>query len=337
MILVTGGAGYIGSHMTVKLLKANLPVIIFDNLSNSNPAVLNRITKLTGQSFEFIKGDIRDRKALRNLFQNYPINIVVHFAGVKAVGEAEAKPLKYYNNNVSGSVTLLEEMARALVRTIIFSSSATVYGDPGYNQYHEKTPLNPLNVYGKTKLTVENILRDLKRSEPLWRIAILRYFNPVGAHESGLLGEEPRGVPDNLMPLIAQVAMGNRSKLSIFGNDYPTLDGTGLRDYIHIEDLVEGHLAALNVLGEKDSFLTLNLGTGRPFSVFEMIKTFEKKSGKSVPYQIVERRAGDLAEYYADPTLAKIILGWKAQHGIERMCEDTWRWQLNNPNGYEPS
>ena len=335
-ILVTGGAGYIGTHTVVQLLEAGFPVVIFDNLSNSRRSVLDRIVELTGKHPEFIEGDIRDRVALRNTFENYSISAVIHFAGLKAVGESEAQPLRYYDNNVSGSVVLFEEMARAGVQTIVFSSSATVYGDPGYAQYREDTPLAPVNVYGRTKLMVEDILRDIKKAQPSWRIALLRYFNPVGAHASGMIGEDPSGVPNNLMPFIAQVALGKREKLSVFGGDYPTPDGTGRRDYIHVEDLAAGHLAALTHLNHRtDSFITVNLGTGRPYSVLEMVRSFEKASGKRVPFEIVDRRVGDLAEYYADPKLVKKILGWEARLGIDRMCEDTWRWQNNNPNGYQ--
>lgn len=334
-VLVTGGAGYIGSHTVVQLLEAGFPVVIFDNLSNSCRFVLDRIVKLTGKNLEFIEGDIRDRSALRNTFENYSISAVIHFAGLKAVGESEAQPLRYYENNVSGSVVLFEEMARAGVKTVVFSSSATVYGDPGYAQYREDTPLAPVNVYGRTKLMVEDILRDIKKAEPSWRIALLRYFNPVGAHVSGVIGEDPSGIPNNLMPFIAQVAVGKREKLSVFGGDYSTPDGTGRRDYIHVEDLAAGHLAALNKLidGYK-SLIAVNLGAGRPYSVLEMVRAFERASGKQVPFEIVDRRSGDLAEYYADPMLAKSILGWEVQLGIDRMCEDTWRWQYNNPNGY---
>lgn len=335
-ILVTGGAGYIGTHTVVQLLEAGFSVVIFDNLSNSCRTVLDRIVKLTGKHPEFIEGDIRDRGALRNTFKNHSISAVIHFAGLKAVGESEAQPLKYYDNNVSGSVVLFEEMARAGIKTVVFSSSATVYGDPGYAQYREDTPLAPVNVYGRTKLMVEDILRDIKKAQPSWRIALLRYFNPVGAHASGMIGEDPSGVPNNLMPFIAQVALGKREKLSVFGGDYPTPDGTGRRDYIHVEDLAAGHLAALTLLSHRtESFITVNLGTGRPYSVLEMVRSFEKASGKRVPFEIVDRRVGDLAEYYADPKLAKKILGWEARLGIDRMCEDTWRWQNNNPNGYQ--
>ena len=333
-ILVTGGVGYIGSHTVVKLLEASFPVVIFDNLSNSCRSVLDRIVKLTGKHPEFIEGDIRDRGALRNTFEKYSISAVIHFAGLKAVGESEAQPLRYYENNVSGSVVLFEEMARAGVKTVVFSSSATVYGDPGYVQYREDTPLAPVNVYGRTKLMVEDILRDIKKAEPSWRIALLRYFNPVGAHVSGVIGEDPSGIPNNLMPFIAQVAVGKREKLSVFGGDYPTPDGTGRRDYIHVEDLAAGHLAALNKLIDSyDSLITVNLGAGRPYSVLEMVRAFERASGKPVSFEIVDRRTGDLAEYYADPKLAKNILGWEAQLGIDRMCKDTWRWQSNTPNG----
>ena len=335
-ILVTGGAGYIGTHTVVQLLEAGFSVVIFDNLSNGCRTVLDRIVKLTGKHPEFIEGDIRDRGVLRNTFKNHSISAVIHFAGLKAVGESEAQPLRYYDNNVSGSVVLFEEMARAGVQTIVFSSSATVYGDPGYAQYREDTPLAPVNVYGRTKLMVEDILRDIKKAQPSWRIALLRYFNPVGAHASGMIGEDPSGVPNNLMPFIAQVALGKREKLSVFGGDYPTPDGTGRRDYIHVEDLAAGHLAALAHLNHRtDSFITVNLGTGRPYSVLEMVRSFEKASGKRVPFEIVDRRVGDLAEYYADPKLVKKILGWEARLGIDRMCEDTWRWQNNNPNGYQ--
>jgi UDP-glucose 4-epimerase len=336
-ILVTGGAGYIGSHTVVQLIEAGFSVVVFDNLLNSNRAVINRIFDLTGKQVDFIEGDIRDRMSLRHTLQHHSISAVIHFAGLKAVGEAEATPLKYYDNNVSGSLVLFEEMLRAGVNTLVFSSSATVYGDPGYSQYREDTPVAPINVYGRTKLMVEDILRDLKKSQPVWRIALLRYFNPVGAHGSGLIGEDPAGIPNNLMPFIAQVAVGKRRKLSVFGGDYPTPDGTGLRDYIHVEDLAAGHLAALKTLNDREaSLITVNLGTGRPYSVLEMVGAFEKASGKPVPFEIVERRAGDLAEYYAEPTLANQLMGWEAKLGIDKMCEDTWRWQLNNPNGYRP-
>ncbi|MGR8941284.1 MAG: UDP-glucose 4-epimerase GalE [Gammaproteobacteria bacterium] len=334
-VLVTGGAGYIGSHTVVQLLNAGVSVIIFDSLCNSKRIVIDRIEAITGRRPDFVEGDIRDREALQQVFKDHSISGVIHFAGLKAVGESEAEPLRYFDNNVSGSIILLEEMARAGVHTLVFSSSATVYGDPGFVQYREDTPLAPVNVYGRSKLMVEEILRDLKKAQPEWRIALLRYFNPVGAHESGLIGEDPSGIPNNLMPFIAQVAVGKREKLAVFGNDYPTPDGTGLRDYIHVEDLASGHLAALDVLQQDSLLITINLGTGRPYSVLEMISAFERASGKSIPYQIVSRRAGDLAEYYAEPSLAKEVLGWTAHLDIDRMCQDTWRWQKNNPEGYQ--
>lgn len=335
-ILVTGGMGYIGSHTVVQLLKRGDNVVILDNLSNSNPKVLDRIDQICGKRPVFIEGDIRDRKGLQYLFKKHAISAVIHFAGLKAVGEGEEKPFHYYENNVSGSIVLFQEMAQAGVYTLIFSSSATVYGDPGYSRFNETTPLSPVNVYGRTKRMVEDILRDGKKAQPLWNVALLRYFNPVGAHVSGMIGEDPTGIPNNLMPFIAQVAVGKREKLSVFGNDYPTIDGTGVRDYIHVADLASAHLAALDKLQkEKDAFITVNVGTGRPYSVLEMVSAFEKASGKQVPYQITPRRPGDIAECYADPALAKELLGWQAQYDVERMCEDTWRWQKNNPAGYE--
>lgn len=333
-ILVTGGTGYIGSHTVVQLLNAGHNVVILDNLCNSNKGVLQRIESLTQKLPHFVEGDIRDRAALRSLFEQYSCDAVIHFAGLKAVGESEENPLKYFDNNVSGSVTLFEEMLRANVHSLIFSSSATVYGNPGEVCYSESTPLKPINVYGETKLMVEDILRSLKKSNPELQIALLRYFNPVGAHESGQMGEDPFGVPNNLMPFISQVAIGTRPKLMVYGNDYPTPDGTGLRDYIHVEDLAAGHLAALNHLSPDNSLITVNLGTGRPYSVLEVIQSFEKASGKRIPYEIVGRRPGDLAEYYADPSFAKKVLGWEAKLDIDRMCADSWRWQQSNPKGY---
>lgn len=333
-ILVTGGAGYIGSHTVVQLLEAGSRVVILDNFCNSKREVVNRIEQIAGKRPDLVAGDIRDRATLRSLFTNYKIDAVIHFAGLKAVGESEAEPLKYYDNNVFGSVVLFEEMARANVKTLVFSSSATVYGDPGVVKYTEDLPLKPVNVYGRTKLMVEDVLRDLKRADASWRIALLRYFNPVGAHESGLIGEDPCGIPNNLMPFVAQVAVGKRKKLQVFGNDYPTPDGTGRRDYIHVDDLASGHLAALNVLVQSPEMLTLNLGTGTPYSVLEMVNAFSVASGKPVPYDIVPRRPGDLPEYFADASLASRLLGWEAKRGIERMCQDTWRWQSMNPCGY---
>lgn len=334
-ILITGGAGYIGSHTTVQLLNAGKNVVVLDNLCNSKQTVIDRIEAITKKRPHFVRGDIRDRDTLRNLFQNHSITAVIHFAGLKAVGESEVDPLKYYNNNVIGSLILFEEMSKANIHSIVFSSSATVYGNPGYAKYHENTPLVPINVYGRTKLMTENMLRDLKKAEPQWRIALLRYFNPVGAHPSGLIGEDPSGIPNNLMPYIAQVAVGKLDKLFIFGNDYPTPDRTGRRDYIHVEDLAIGHLTALHALQNTSDIITVNLGTGRAYSVLEMIAAFEKVSDKPIPYQMVARRAGDLAEYYAEVNLAKELLGWKAQYNIEQMCKDTWHWQKNNPEGYQ--
>lgn len=333
-ILVTGGAGYIGSHTVVQLLNSGKDIVILDNLSNSSLGVIKRIEELTGKSVQFVKGDIRDRALVRTTFEQYEFDSVMHFAGLKAVGESEAFPLKYFDNNVSGSIVLFEEMMRANVNQLIFSSSATVYGKPGSVCYTEETALSPINVYGRTKLMVEDILRDLQKANPALRIALLRYFNPVGAHESGRIGENPFGKPNNLMPFITQVAIGAQEKLMVYGNDYPTPDGTGLRDYIHVEDLAAGHLAALKAL-EQNASITVNLGTGKPYSVFDMIKAFESASGLKIPYEVVSRRAGDLSEYYADPTLAKKVLGWEARLGIDRMCADSWRWQKNNPKGYQ--
>lgn len=333
-ILVTGGAGYIGSHTVVQLLNAGHQVVILDNLCNSKCEVINRIQNITARRPEFILGDIRDRATLRGLFNAHKIDAVIHFAGLKAVGESVAEPLKYYDNNVSGSVVLFEEMARAGVKTLVFSSSATVYGDPASVPIREDFPLGATNPYGQSKLMVEAILADLYKSDPSWSIARLRYFNPVGAHVSGMIGEDPSGIPNNLMPFVAQVAVGKREKLAVFGNDYPTPDGTGVRDYIHVDDLAAGHLAALNAL-QKPTLLTVNLGTGRGYSVLEMIKAFEAASGKPVPYDIVARRPGDIAACYAEPSLAKQLLGWEAEHDIDRMCADTWRWQSLNPLGFQ--
>jgi len=334
-ILVTGGTGYIGSHTVVQLLAAGNKVVVLDNLVNSKREVVNRIEQITGQRADLVVGDIRDRAILRSLFANQAIDAVIHFAGLKAVGESVAEPLKYYDNNVSGSVVLFEEMARAGVKTLVFSSSATVYGDPASVPISENAPLGATNPYGQSKLMVEDILADVYKADPSWAIARLRYFNPVGAHESGLIGEDPSGIPNNLMPFVAQVAVGKRPKLQVFGNDYPTPDGTGVRDYIHVDDLAAGHLAALNAL-QNPGLVTVNLGTGRGYSVLEMIQAFETASGKAVPYDIVARRPGDIAACYADPSLAKELLGWEARHDIDRMCADTWRWQSMNPLGFVP-
>ncbi len=333
-ILVTGGTGYIGSHTVVQLLEAGHQVLVLDNLSNSKAPVMNRIQEITGRSAAFIQGDIRDRAVLRKIFADHAIESVIHFAGLKAVGESVLKPLMYYDNNVSGSIILFEEMVAANIKSLVFSSSATVYGDPQFLPITEDHPLGPTNPYGQNKWMIENILRDLAVSDPTWRIALLRYFNPVGAHISGLIGENPAGIPNNLMPFVAQVAVGKRPKISIFGNDYATKDGTGVRDYIHVEDLAAGHLAALKYLRQNQGVLTVNLGTGTGTSVMEMIHAFQTASGKSIDYVISGRRPGDIAACYADASLAKRVFGWSAQFGIDRMCEDAWRWQSQNPEGF---
>lgn len=326
-ILVTGGAGYIGSHTCVELLAAGYELVVIDNFSNSKPAVLERVGRIAGREPVFHETDIRDRSALRTVFAHHEIGAVIHFAGLKAVGESVAQPLRYYDNNVSGSVTLCEVMAEHDVRTLVFSSSATVYGDPPSLPIHEEFPLSATNPYGRSKLMVEDILRDTRRTDERWHIALLRYFNPVGAHASGLIGEDPNGHPNNLMPFIAQVAVGQRPELAVFGDDYPTHDGTGVRDYIHVVDLARGHLAALQALAQKPGLLTVNLGTGHGYSVLEVVRAFERASGRPVPYRIVPRRPGDIAQCYADPALARQVLGWQAGHGLDAMCADTWRWQ----------
>lgn len=333
MILVTGGTGYIGSHTVVELLNRGESVLILDNLCNSSPKVLDRIEAICGKRPLFVQGDIRDKTVLARVFAEHAIKAVVHFAGLKAVGESVAKPLMYYENNVYGSMTLLEAMAEAGVKQFVFSSSATVYGDPHNPCIVEDFPLQPANPYGRSKLMVEDMLRDLAVSDPAWRIAILRYFNPVGAHASGLIGENPTGIPNNLMPFIAQVAVGRRAELSVFGSDYPTPDGTGVRDYIHVVDLALGHLAALDALVREPGVTTVNLGTGRGFSVLEMLHAFERACGQKVPYKLVDRRPGDVPAYWAEPALAKSLLGWSATRGIDAMCADTWKWQSMNPEG----
>lgn len=334
MILVTGGTGYIGSHTVVELLAAGAELLIIDNLSNSKPAVLDRIETISGRRPAFRSVDIRDRAGLEQVFRDHPIDSVIHFAGLKAVGESVSEPLRYYDNNVHGSLVLFETMAAHGVKKVVFSSSATVYGDPHAVPIREHFPLQATNPYGRSKLMVEEILRDLAVADPTWRIALLRYFNPVGAHRSGLIGEDPNGIPNNLMPFVAQVAVGKREKLAVFGNDYPTPDGTGVRDYIHVVDLALGHLAALNYLDRQVGVLTVNLGTGQGYSVLDMVGAFEAASGRKVPYEIVGRRPGDIAACYADPALARERLGWKAERGIREMCEDGWRWQSTNPDGF---
>jgi UDP-glucose 4-epimerase len=329
-ILVTGGTGYIGSHTVVELLADGHEVFIIDNLCNSKLSVIDRIADIAGRRPEFTEIDLRDRAGLRNFFSAHSFDAVLHFAGLKSVGESVAKPLFYYDNNVTGTVSLLEAMAEAGVKTLVFSSSATVYGDPHAVPITENFPLSATNAYGRSKLMIEDILRDMLRSDPQWRIALLRYFNPVGAHESGLIGEDPRGTPNNLLPYVAQVAAGILPQLSIYGADYPTPDGTGVRDYIHVVDLAQGHLAALKVLARRSDLLTMNLGTGRGYSVLEMIKAFSAASGRQVDYRIVGRRPGDVAECYADPSFALEIMGWRANRTVEDMCADTWRWQKTN-------
>ena len=333
-ILVTGGAGYIGSHTVVELLNAGHQVLIVDNLCNSSIAVLERIEKLANPNFRFVQADVRDGAALDRLFAEQPIDGVIHFAGLKAVGESVSQPVRYFDNNVGSTLALLQAMDRAGVRRIVFSSSATVYGDPEQVPITESSRLQVTNPYGRTKLMCEDILRDLQVSDPRWQVAILRYFNPVGAHISGAMGEHPSGIPNNLMPFITQVAVGQREFLSIFGRDYPTPDGTGVRDYIHVVDLAQGHLAALNYLQQRQTSITVNLGTGRGVSVQELADTFARVTGVPVPYRFVDRRPGDVAACYADTTLAREALGWQAQLGVERMCQDAWRWQSQNPKGY---
>jgi len=327
MILITGGTGYIGSHTVVELMAAGHEVFIIDNLCNSKASVLDRIDRIAGRRPGFAQLDVRDRAALRQLFSAHRYAAVIHFAGLKAVGESVAKPLAYYDNNVSGSVALFECAAEAGIRTIVFSSSATVYGEPASVPIREDFPLSASNPYGRSKLMIEEILRDLALADAGWRIALLRYFNPVGAHASGLIGEDPNDIPNNLVPYVAQVAVGKLKELPVYGNDYPTPDGTGVRDYIHVVDLARGHLAALHALRERSGVMTVNLGTGRGYSVLEMVRAFAAASGKPVPYKIVARRPGDIAQCYADPALALAMLGWQAQLGIDAMCADTWRWQ----------
>jgi UDP-glucose 4-epimerase len=334
-ILVTGGTGYIGSHACVELLQAGYEVIVVDNLCNSKEESLKRVKKITGKAPEFHKLDLLDKKALNAIFNNSTIDAVMHFSGLKAVGESVKIPLRYYHNNVTGTLILCEVMGMHNVKNLVFSSSATVYGDPHKVPITEDFPLSVTNPYGRSKLMIEDILRDIHLADGAWNTAILRYFNPVGAHPSGLIGEDPDGIPNNLLPYISQVAVGKLPELSVFGNDYPTNDGTGVRDYIHVTDLVIGHIKALKKLMSNPGIVTYNLGTGRGYSVLEMVKAFEKASGKKIPYKVAERRPGDVASCYADPSKAKSDLGWTSDRGISEMCDDTWRWQSKNPNGYE--
>lgn len=333
-ILVTGAAGYIGSHTCVELLEAGYAVIGLDNLANSSRASLARIEQIAGVALPFHCADVRDRAALDAILAAQPVDAAIHFAGLKAVGESVEQPLAYFDNNVSGSLTLLHALQQAGVRKFVFSSSATVYGDPDSVPIAETARLSVTNPYGRSKLMVEQILGDLSRSDPSWAIGVLRYFNPVGAHPSGLIGEDPTGIPNNLMPFVAQVAVGRRPRLSVFGNDYPTPDGTGVRDYIHVVDLARGHVAALDRLFSANRGFTVNLGTGRGYSVLEIVRAFEAASSRPVPYDIVGRRPGDIAVCYANPTEAREVLGWQAKKGLEEMCADHWRWQSMNPQGF---
>ena len=334
MILVTGGAGYIGSHTVIELLASGHELVIFDNFSNSSPKVFDRIERISGKRPTVLEGDIRDGESLRAVFRDYPISAVIHFAGLKAVGESVEQPMRYYDNNVLGSLRLFEAMAEANIFNLVFSSSATVYGDPHTVPILEHFPLQATNPYGRSKLFIEDMLRDIALADSRWKIALLRYFNPVGAHISGLIGEDPQGIPNNLMPFVAQVAVGRRQELAVFGNDYPTIDGTGVRDYIHVVDLAKGHLAALDALPSLNGATPINLGTGQGHSVLEVVAAFERASGRPVPYRIAPRRAGDVAACYADPSCAQKILGWSAMHGLDTMCQDVWRWQSANPLGY---
>lgn len=333
MILVTGGAGYIGSHTCVELLKAGHELVVFDNFCNSHPEALARVEKITGRKLNVVKGDIRDQGALEEAIRRFNCTAVIHFAGLKAVGESVEKPLDYYDNNVIGTHRLLQAMTNCGVKTLVFSSSATVYGEPQFLPLTEQHPLSATNPYGRTKLVVENMLRDLYRSDPSWRIGILRYFNPVGAHESGLIGEDPQGIPNNLMPFVAQVAIGRRECLKVWGNDYPTPDGTGVRDYIHVVDLAKGHLKALQRLDSPQCY-AVNLGTGTGYSVLDVAKAFAEASGRPVPYEIAPRRAGDVAACYAEASYAEQLLDWRAERNLIAMCSDTWRWQSANPTGF---
>ena len=333
-ILVTGGAGYIGSHTCIELLNAGKEIIVVDNFSNSNPESLRRVKEIAGKEFSFYELDLLDRQALTKVFEENQIDAVIHFAGLKAVGESVSIPLHYYHNNLTGTLILCQVMQEFKVKNLVFSSSATVYGMPEKMPISEDFPLSTTNPYGSTKLMIEQILKDLHVADSSWSIALLRYFNPIGAHESGRIGEDPNGIPNNLMPYITQVAVGKLKELQVFGNDYSTVDGTGVRDYIHVVDLAVGHLKALEKVMESNGVDAYNLGTGTGYSVLQLVSAFEKASGNKVPYQIAERRPGDVAVCYADPAKAKAELGWAAKKGIEDMCLDSWRWQEQNPKGY---
>ncbi len=334
-ILVTGGAGYIASHTNLELLNRGYDVVVVDNLSNSSKESIKRVEALTGKTINFYEDDIRDKKAMLNIFERESVDAVIHFAGLKAVGESCEIPLSYYDNNITGTVNLLEAMEKFNVKKLVFSSSATVYGDPHTVPITEDFPLSATNPYGRTKLIIEDILRDVYMADSSWNIAILRYFNPIGAHESGDIGEDPNGIPNNLVPYIAKVAMGELDSINVFGDDYDTPDGTGVRDYIHVVDLALGHLKAIEKLMKKPGLVTYNLGTGRGYSVLEIIHNYEKACNKKLPYIMASRRPGDIAVSYADPCKAEKELGWKAIRGIEEMCRDSYNWQSKNPNGYE--
>ncbi|MCK8079533.1 UDP-glucose 4-epimerase GalE [Vibrio sp. 1CM24A] len=333
-VLVTGGMGYIGSHTSIQMINAGMTPVLFDSLYNSKPSVLERIEKVSGVRPNFIEGDVRDKALLTETMKQHNIEAVIHFAGLKAVGESVEKPLEYYDNNVNGTLVLVDSMRDAGVKTLVFSSSATVYGDPASVPITEDFPTSATNPYGRSKLMVEECLTDFQKANPDWSITLLRYFNPVGSHPSGELGEDPQGIPNNLMPFVSQVAVGRREFLSVFGSDYPTKDGTGVRDYIHVMDLSDGHIAALEKVGRKDGLHIYNLGTGNGSSVLDMVKAFEKASGKQVPYKLVDRRPGDIAECWADPAKAQKELGWNATRTLTEMTEDTWRWQSTNPDGF---
>ena len=335
-ILVTGGAGYIGSHTCIELINAGYDVVVLDNLYNSSKESLKRVEAIVGKEIKFYEADIRDAAAMKNVFDNEKIDAVIHFAGLKAVGESVAKPLEYYDNNINGTLVLCNAMKEAGVKNIIFSSSATVYGDPAFIPITEECPKGQCtNPYGWTKSMLEQILTDIHTSDNEWNVVLLRYFNPVGAHKSGTIGENPKGIPNNLMPYITQVAVGKRECLGVFGNDYDTHDGTGVRDYIHVVDLADGHVKALKKIEEKAGVCVYNLGTGNGYSVLDMVKAFSKACGHEIKYEIKDRRPGDIATCYADPAKAKAELGWEAKRNLDEMCEDSWRWQSNNPNGYE--
>lgn len=335
-ILITGGAGYIGSHTAVELLNSGYKVIVYDNLCNSSKESLKRVEELTGKTVKFYEGDVRDAKALEDMFNKESIDAVIHCAALKAVGESVQKPLLYYQNNITGTLTLMDVMSRVNVKNIVFSSSATVYGNPETMPITEDCPKGQCtNPYGWTKSMMEQIMSDVQKADPEWNVILLRYFNPVGAHESGRIGEDPKGIPNNLMPYISQVAVGKLEKLGVFGDDYDTPDGTGVRDYIHVVDLAVGHVKAVDYLAKNPGLDVINLGTGVGYSVLDMVKAFSKACGKDLPYEIKPRRAGDIAMCYADPAKAEKVLGWKATRGLDEMCADSWRWQSQNPNGYE--